>query len=611
MRFKLTILLLVLNAALLAYIFYFNKVQSTRTLFDAANRLILSPDFVQDIDQIKFSSTHIDEPWILSKTDDHWLVDSPVQWKANPFAIQQLVFQLRRLSWESRFSVKDVRASGRSLQSYNLENPPIRIDLHNNGVSLSLALGAPTEIGNRLYLLSPDGEFIYVVNRSLLDIMQRDLEAFLDRRVFGMAARSIRGVQIQNQATSRVRLERSEARWEFVSPIATQADGDRVEAFVQSWQSVEVETFETDPDRLEMFEGETVKLTLEGMGQRETLHLISREEEEGSYLAKHEDFPAIFSIDAGLVEGLRNIQEDLRERRVLSEFSGDWTSLEMQFGRLNVTLQQLENGEWQVLHTDDEGQLRSAPAALEAIVSLQNMLSAMEADRFVSDAPSEADLIRYGLDEPQRKVTLRMPSTSLVEFEVGGPYQNTTFLCARTNRSNSVFLVRPYVLGALTLDPLHYRDRVIRDLPDSVLLEDVALIDRASGTSLLDQDRDEDLLERIADYLRTTRVDRYYKREFSDPLPLDSTENIEWLYLMEARIVYPSSPSETDEFVRLFLTSRIGGITQYIGDPSTGLVGTLPMPLLDALDPVLSQNPEEPETPVEELVAEPDSVPNP
>src|SRR5690606_21525674 len=119
--------------------------------------------------------------WELQLADDQWLVASPVKWKANPYAVQQLLFHLRQLSWDSRFSISELESSGQTLASYNLAEPPLRIELHQGDRVLPLALGAPTEIGNRLYLMSSGKDYVYVVSRTILDPLQRDPVAFMDR----------------------------------------------------------------------------------------------------------------------------------------------------------------------------------------------------------------------------------------------------------------------------------------------------------------------------------------------------------------------------------------------------------------------------------------------
>ena len=55
MRYKLTVLLIVLNLALFSLIFYIDRVQSTRSVFETSSRLILDRPFVQGIDKLNLT----------------------------------------------------------------------------------------------------------------------------------------------------------------------------------------------------------------------------------------------------------------------------------------------------------------------------------------------------------------------------------------------------------------------------------------------------------------------------------------------------------------------------------------------------------------------------
>lgn len=609
MRFKLTILLLALNAALFGVIFYFDKVQSTQSLADESARLILNPEFVQNLERISIQSVHTEDPWTLERSGDQWLVSSPFQWKANPFAVQQLLFQLRRLSWESRFPVSELASSGQTLASYDLESPPIEIELDNGSQSHRLRLGAPTEIGNRLYIMSPDGDFVHVVPRGLLDSLQRDLEAFLDRRIFSLSLEETRGIQIQDRAASsvRVRLERDGSDWQFVSPIETAADPEKVLALIAEWQGMEVEGFEKDSEIPLAMDGNSIRLTLEGLVRRETLILTpaSGDDSATSYLARREAYPAVFRVKGDNVRELRSVQEDLRERRILSNAGKDWSSLEIRFGRLGVTLQQLESGSWQVLYTDEEGQLQSMPAAAEAIADMEQLFATMEAERFVSDAPSEADLARFGLQEPQRRLRLRAGNQRTLELKIGGlaPDDERTLLYAKTDQSDSVFLVRPHVLASLSLDPFHYRERTVRNLRSSAVIESLRIIHRPSGLDVPLEPSEAsgtektEVLAALRSFVRRSRVERFLGEAFSDPLVSGSDRTIEWPYLLEAEVTNPSSGDAGPKTVRTYLSERLGGTAQFMGDPESGLVGTLPIELIEILDSVLAEYPELPVQP--------------
>jgi hypothetical protein len=606
MRFKLTVLLAILNVAVFSLIFYIDRVQSTRNVFAESSRVILDPAFLQGLQQVRISSSATGESWQLVRSESGtWDVIDPVHWKANPFAVQQLLFQLKALTWESRFPVKSLPQAGQSLESYDLQDPPLKIQLENGSSIVDLNFGSPTEIGNRLYTLSPDGDYVLVISRGLRDTLQRDLSTFLDSRVFGLGMEESRVIQIQDRSASniRVRMERKADGWRFVSPIEAEADTDRVRALLADWQTLEGRGFKRSAGD---WEQEELLLTVEGLNARETLSFAPQDEANGYYLARMEGYETVFEVDREKVEELRNVQDALREKRILNKYAEEWTSLEIRYGELSTTLQQLESGAWQVLNTDSEGELRTRPADFEVIGKVRKLMRDMEAVRFVSDAPSETDIIRFGLDAPQRIVILRKADGSTVEFAIGNISrdESETLLYGSTSQQASVFLIRPHVLSRLPLDPMYYRERVIRTLPDSVRIESAFLENNETGEKRL---FDEVASATVGSYLKSTQVDRFLARKFSDPLQLDRSKTLPWTFKLIAEVVFDEGTLEEPEQIVLFLSDRLGGTTQYIGDPDSGLVGILPRDMIELLDPLMAEFPDDPglPNPVEAPVVNP------
>jgi hypothetical protein len=603
MRFKLTVLLAILNLAVFSLIFYIDRVQSTRNVFAESSRVILDPAFVQGLKRVRISSSATGQSWQLVRSESgDWDVIDPVHWKANPFAVQQLLFQLKALTWESRFPVKSLPQAGQSLESYDLQDPPLQIQLENGSSTVDLNFGSPTEIGNRLYTLSPDGDHVLVISRGLRDTLQRDLSTFLDSRVFGLGMEESRVIQIQDRSASniRVRMERKADGWRFVSPIEAAADNDRVRAMLADWQTLEGREFKRASADSGDWDREELLLTVEGLNTRETLSFAPRDEANAFYLARMEGYDTVFEVEREKVEELRNVQEALREKRILNKYAVEWTSLEIRHGELSTTLQQLESGAWQVLNTDLEGELQTRPADLELIGKVRILMRDMEAVRFVSDAPSETDIVRFGLDAPQRIVILRKADGTTIEFSIGNISRDEreTLLYGTTSQQASVFLVRPHVLSRLPLDPMYYRERVIRALPDSAQIESVHLEDTETGQQhIFEQSSDEVAATTIRSYLKTVQVDRFLSKTFSNPLQLDRNTTLPWTFKLVADAVFDEATQEKPEQIVLYLTDRLGGTTQYIGDPASGLVGILPRDIIELLDPLMAEFPEDPGLP--------------
>lgn len=601
MRLKLTALLLLLNIALFGYILYLQSDSGTARLFEQQNRRVLQPDFATSFDQIRLDGPSLDQTWEFQQDPRHpdsWLVQQPLQWQANPFAIDQLRFQLARLSWESRFPVDSLADSNQSLDDYGLQNPQRTLTLRQQEQSVVLRIGNPTGIGRRFYLLSPDSRSVLVADRPLFDLLTADPERFYDPSPFSLNLEEIQALQIQDQVTSnvRVRLVRQNQKWRFVSPIEAPADSERVQALLQQWLQTEVTERLPLPDAPASFSGNTLGLTMEGPASRQTLRFAPSENDPTSFYAAREVWPTAFPVPADLVQQLRSAQADLREKRFLRFLANQWNSLEVSMDEISVTLQELESGQWQVLFTDPQNQLRSLPADPQIIRQLNQFMEITEAVRFVTDVPSESDRARFGLNDPQRRVLFRRPNQQAVEFLVGGIHPEENLLYATTSSSGSVFLVRPHILSLFPPDPGHYRDRTFWQIPEQQTLQKVRLIHLPSGIDAFPEQSSQEQ-QALRRELQSIRAQKFLRQPFTKPLQLDEDLALPWLYQLEWETVPANDPSAPPTARRFLLTASLGGSLQYIADPDSGKIA-IPQPaLLKALRPFILRFPQPPAKP--------------
>ena len=100
MRLKLTILLLVLNAALFGLIYYMEKSPSEFARYDA---LVFQAGVVENAARIEIRSNVLNQAWVMERETDGWSVSEPINWPANPYAATRILNQLQFLEKQARF----------------------------------------------------------------------------------------------------------------------------------------------------------------------------------------------------------------------------------------------------------------------------------------------------------------------------------------------------------------------------------------------------------------------------------------------------------------------------------------------------------------------------
>jgi hypothetical protein len=606
MRLKLTIFLILLNVLLFGVLITLEKSRSTSALFASQSRLVLEPGFVPGIRSITVTSPAMGIDWVFSRDGDAgWSMASPHHWRANGFAVESLLNQLLFLRWETRFSRAEAEASGQTMTAYGLEPPALRLTLRSDSDTRTLAIGAPTEIGQRLYILSPDETEIMVVSRELLASLSRELGSYVERRVLDIPPFEVSAIQVQDrtQGNVRIRLVRSGAAWSFESPIRTPASRAAVERFLDQLADLQLDSLVAADPATSGLDSPRLRLTIEGLNRRQHLligNLVETAANTPLVHARREDYTAHFVVPAAIYGLVRDAQDSLRERRLLHTLGDDWSSIEIRQDPFATNLQRLESGQWQIIARDDAGNLQSLPADPGVVQTLIERLTRLEAVAFATDAPAEADLQRFGLNNPQRTVRIRTERGDQATLLIGNLAADQPLLYCQIQQAPTVSRVSPLILGDLPLSPLHYRHRVVRTLPASATIDSIRLIRRADGAVLLDSAvrngnggaPDAQALAALDAWVRETRAERFLSQPFSDPLILDARRTLRWTHIIEATI--RTTGSETAgplETLRIVLSDRVGGLFQYAGLDSRHPVMNLPLSLIEALQPVMQPVP--------------------
>ncbi len=636
MRFKLTVILILLNVALAAAIIYLAQSPASGDRSGAGERLVLPVPIVEGADYLRLESPALREPWELERVGaEDWFLREPIAWPANPFAVNRIFRALRFLEWDARFSLRDLSRAGQRLEDYGLEEPRAVLTVGAGADRLEIRIGQATALGNRLYLLSPDQGEIYVVNRELLASLSVDVDHLHGNAVLRIPVFEIRGVQVQRDDSNgtRIRLRRNRDGWNIEAPLQARAESRKVEAALKRAYAMQVRAFPAVDESEHGLQNPRLRITFEGNNRRQTLLVGSRvsDGDGDAVYARLEDNPTIFTVAEDSLESFWEPHVTLRDRRLFHFDPDAITMIEVAGSDRSITLHRLETGAWQVLRSEEANRLERWPADPEVIAGILNKLSRLEAVRFGSDAPGSEELRDAGLDHPQRRIT--MHGTSDHTLLLGALEPGPNLLWIGLGDSDTLYQIEPDVLHALPLNPLHYRSRTIETLPRAAVVRSIELTELREGNVVVSEeivpgdssweeqwvdrpDRDLEALLALRNSIRRFRVDRFLQEGFEDPMRLDSETTFPWRFRLDSRITLPGSGgSEEERTIRYYFSERVGALTQFGGSPSHNLIFTLPQPLMDAFrvltadraDPaspaVVEEPPEDAITPPEELSA--------
>ena len=317
---------------------------------------------------------------------------------------------------------------------------------------------------------------------------------------------------------------------------------------------------------------------------------------------------AIFTVvvPATLESLLQQPTQELREPRLYPDLdSRAVTAINLSGpGAAPLTLQRLEAGAgappaWHVVRSQTAADAGTPSADAAVIDRLLARLTELAAVSFITEAPIAADLENWGFSQPERVIALTTGSTpSPAKLELGFD-RDRRVLRARFvgGDATTIFEVRPEIVTDASLQPLAYRNRVLRELPAGARITRLRLIDETvPDKPLLDQNLADasavPAAGNVADLLRqlqTLRADTFVTESF-DPkaVRIDNTDR-PWRYRLEADITLASGVgSSSTTTTTLFLSERTGGTVQYAGAEEFRAVWRVEQPLIDVLWRIVS-----------------------
>lgn len=634
MRSKVTVVLLFLNVVLFFYIFKFEEKWRAERATLEARRRVLPPEIASLESFTRTDRTG--ESVKLEKRDDAWWLAKPYAWPANPNAVSRIHNELQYLEHETSFAVADLEKGGQTLADYGLADPALTLDFTAAGKAYQLLIGDDTRTGNRLYVLSPDTGRIHVVSRSLAESVGLSLADLRNDSIFTIPVFEIRSLNIQTGAPSnlKIRLRRDQTGdWAFETPILARASKSNVEVTINSLNALTARSFfeNIEADRTGLDSPE-LRVTFEGNARRETL-LLGQAAPSGEYYARIEDKSVVFTttVPPALLTVLRSSQEELRDRHVLDFDRTSITGINLAApGQPGLSLQRLEaapatNGantaavlpEWQVI-TRAEGQAPLTGAADASVVKdLIDKLEKLSAVKFLSDAPSAADIENYGFNRPEREITLDLttggglsgndPTTLVLQIGVSPDRPGVAY--ARLTNSPFVYEILPDILDDTPTLARHFRQRLLRRLPEGARIVSIGLVDLADGKPIYSQKLKEgdtgwdgalsvepehvrNALAALIKELGQLRAARFTAETFSPDQAVTPEGNRPWRYRLDYTIAFTGAPESP---ASLLLTERLGGSTLAAGTADFGGVTfTVTQPMLDALFALTYTNKEDP-----------------
>lgn len=578
---------------------------------------------------LEISGKGIDKPRVLKFENNNWVIVSPIDWRANLFAVNRIRNQIEFLDKEASFPLSELKNRGSDLSAYGLDDPAYTIKYGNGKKMYTLKVGKSVPIGDKIYMLDEANEKIVVVDKEFVNGLVVDTERLRNQNVFDISRFEVTAFSIRLPSKEsnnsikgnfrRVGLVRDGSSWKFETPIVASADLNEVDGFLSEICQISAKSFPniTSVDAGFEISALPTTLTIEGTNRRQVL-LIGGKTKDGSQVyAKLEDNPTVFTLNASIMNLLSDTQISLRDKSVAKLDMNKVVSMTISKDGKTLKFSKLKSGVWDVVAENNKGSGVAYTADASKIYKLLMELSDTRVREFVSDAPG-ANLARYGILPNSLCITAFNSDQTAVSLTIGREYSSvgSSLVYARAGNSDSVVGISDKLVSMAGTNLNEYRSRVLDTLPDKSVLTSLVLTDIKSGKTLMNLELKNGILdvsmfnvrERVAaqkliEYAKKFIVRGYLSGEFDEKGAFAVGKMNPWVYELKATFEVRGTDSIVSENRSWLLTKRIGGLTQYGGSKKESSTFLLESLMIDSLFEFTQKSIESSELKKSEVVA--------
>ncbi|NLT65199.1 MAG: DUF4340 domain-containing protein [Acidobacteria bacterium] len=440
MRFKGTLVLLIVGLALGAYVYFYEiGGGEQREKAKQAEKQVwkLESSDISRVDLVS-AEEHIT---VVRKGEDEWTLTAPRSYEADTDEMERLAIAASNILRENI-----IEENASSLGQFGLDPAQSSLKVSTiDGKEYGIDFGHRNPTGNSVYAALPGKKEVFLVSSAVAETFEKKTNELRNQRVLKFKQPEVESLSLKSPKGDIQLMKDEDDQWWLTHPEKVAADSPGIRGILNALSMARVKEFfdkvpgdQSKPGLNKPFID--VRLTYgKDKAARHLLIGAERSSSDGTemYLAKDESREDLFFVDKDLVDKLLKSHADVREKALAT------------FQRWNVNFISLTNskgsftfrktgGEWLV---GQEGTRKANWEAMNAI------LDAMEkpVNRWI-DKP--APLSTYGLDKPLIRVILKQGSRVMADCSFGKADKEGG-VYAQLRGVSAVKVVDPEVIEAL------------------------------------------------------------------------------------------------------------------------------------------------------------------
>ncbi|MFQ5673814.1 MAG: DUF4340 domain-containing protein [Nitrospinales bacterium] len=450
MKFKGTLWLSVVFLATALYFFFVDLPGEEKKILSEKILLFNKNDVQEMVIEKK------DQTQVLKRNDSGWEILQPVQSLANNAAVEDILSNLE----DARFTRSFDQDPSSDLASYGLKEPVLKVTLKmKNREEKTLLFGDDTPIGSFMYLKRADQPKILVTPLSRWQV-DLTLYKLRDKTLLHFSPEDVTKVQLKHGDESFQFIKKGDKDWLFETGAVTgvglphmiklvldTVDLNPVVTFIEE-SATDLKPYGLDHPAITVTfftrDGEPPQTLMIGNKRKE------EGEEEDEFYAKTNRAPNVFTVHKKIMEFLTLEGLDFLDRTLMSVDPTKVTQIHLKS----------ENGEIRVFRDEKEHRLWKISMPIQtaadqvAVASLAERLHNARIRNYVKD-PAK-DIKTYGLDKPQKEITVLSGENSSSSLKIG----------KKTKDGKQYYVFWPRSPSVITLVTAQFVQKVFPSLHD-------------------------------------------------------------------------------------------------------------------------------------------------
>ena len=475
MKFRTTIILLIVAGIGAAYIFLYDKKQYRTDVWMQRQQMVL-PDYKPgQIDKIEMKRDGVNI--VLESTDNQrWRMVEPLQLRADRAEVEEILAQFEFLRKVG--TIKESETANFNLKEYGLETPTLVVSLWlKKGSMIGGTAGNITKytvnIGDRLaagedtaYITTGDDKDVFVVGVKFLEKVSKEINDLRNKWAFEYDKHSVERVRLEREESEPVVCSKAEQLWWITQPLSDRADTERIKEILDELKNLEIakEDFVSDSKEDIINYGLDKPVFTISIGTTDNVQtlLLGHSLDEMIY-AKLEGESSIFLVHDMILRNLDLELNDLRDKQLL-RFDAIGTygieKIDMKSSDTNLVMEKTVQYDWMI----------KAPKLIladrDTVREFVEKIKDLQIQQYIDDSGANFD--KYGLADSPIEVSVfrRIGEGETVKFMIGNADENGGLCYVRRDGEDAVYTVpTENFYDVAKAGYLAFRDKLVMEFP--------------------------------------------------------------------------------------------------------------------------------------------------